>query len=407
MTLDELVGKPCGERIKFFRERAGMSRPVLGGLVGRSAEWVKAVETGRLQTPRLPMLIRIAQVLGINDLADLTGEQRMLLSYTKSAHEALPKITEALTSYPIDLRDTEPVPAADLAARVRQAWDLWHGARNQRTAIAVVLPGLLHDARISARLLDGNDRRRALRALAETYHLAQLFLSFQPVPELIHLTGDRAMQAAQDADDPHAIAAAAWYLNHVFRDAGERHEARVELAAQAARLLRPEQGGEDLARWGLLHLAIALSYAKTGREGEAWHYWDRAAEAARALGGDYTHPYLIFGTGMVEAYAVTMHADLVQGKKAVQQADRLRLASMPSATRRSFHLIETARAYSLRNEHVATVHLLKKAYEESPDTIRFNLFARSIVLELSEAGGATIRDDVLDLKEKLGLSVAA
>ncbi|KWX04940.1 hypothetical protein TH66_03860 [Carbonactinospora thermoautotrophica] len=278
---DELAGKPCGERIKFFRERAGMSRPVLGGLVGRSAEWVKAVETSRLQTPRLPMLIRIAQVLGVNDLADLTGEQRMLLSYTKSAHEALPKISEALTSYPIDLRDTEPVPAADLAARVRQAWDLWHGVRNQRTAIAVVLPGLLHDARVSARLLDGVERRRALRALAEIYHLAQLFLSFQPVPELIHLTGDRAMQA-----------------------------------------------------------------------------------------------------------------------------DRLRLASMPSATRRSFHLIETARAYSLRNEHVATVHLLKNAYDESPDTIRFNLFARSIVLELSEAGGATIRDDVLDLKEKLGLSAA-
>ncbi|MGH3794694.1 MAG: hypothetical protein ACRDSP_07365 [Pseudonocardiaceae bacterium] len=33
-----------------------MSRPVLGGLVGRSVERVKAVETGRLQAPRLPML---------------------------------------------------------------------------------------------------------------------------------------------------------------------------------------------------------------------------------------------------------------------------------------------------------------------------------------------------------------
>ena len=30
-----------GERIRRFRTRAGMSRAVLGGLVGRSAEWVK------------------------------------------------------------------------------------------------------------------------------------------------------------------------------------------------------------------------------------------------------------------------------------------------------------------------------------------------------------------------------
>jgi DNA-binding transcriptional regulator YiaG len=42
--MSNLVGRTTGERIKHFRTRAGMSRPVLGGLVGRSAEWVKAVE---------------------------------------------------------------------------------------------------------------------------------------------------------------------------------------------------------------------------------------------------------------------------------------------------------------------------------------------------------------------------
>jgi hypothetical protein len=50
-----------------------MSRPVIGGLVGRSAEWVKAVETGRLQVPRLPMLLKIAQALDVRGLAELTG----------------------------------------------------------------------------------------------------------------------------------------------------------------------------------------------------------------------------------------------------------------------------------------------------------------------------------------------
>jgi transcriptional regulator with XRE-family HTH domain len=59
----------------MHRERAGKSRAVLGGLVGRSAEWVKALETGRLLTPRLPMLIRLAEVLGIDDLSALTGDQ--------------------------------------------------------------------------------------------------------------------------------------------------------------------------------------------------------------------------------------------------------------------------------------------------------------------------------------------
>lgn len=56
---------PFGDRLKRHRERLGMSRPVLGGLVGKSADWVKAVETGRLLTPRLPMLLRLAEVLQV------------------------------------------------------------------------------------------------------------------------------------------------------------------------------------------------------------------------------------------------------------------------------------------------------------------------------------------------------
>jgi hypothetical protein len=233
-------------------------------------------------------------------------------------------------------------------------------------------------------------------SLAETYHLAQLFLSFQPCPDLIMLCGDRAMTAAQDADDPRAIAVAAWYLNHVFRDSGELPAARIEIALSAARLLRPEESAEDLVRWGLLHLACALSYAKTGQTGNGWRHWDEASRAARALGRDYSHPYLIFGPGMVDAYAVTMNADLIQPGHAIQQASRLDLAAMPSATRRSFHLIESARARSLRTrsnrpDPVAIMTLLQRACDESPDTARYNFFTRSYVSEAAESDDRMIR----------------
>ncbi|WP_182705561.1 helix-turn-helix domain-containing protein [Thermomonospora cellulosilytica] len=397
---------PFNARLRYHRERTGMSRAVLGGLVGRSAGWVKGLESGRLLQPRLPMLARLANVLGV-DLEDLTGEQGLpVTTYTKAAHEHLPAVTAALTDYPIDTTGVEPLQPAELAAKVAQAWQLWHGAARQRTAVAVVLPDLIRQARLSARLLDGPDRRAAHRHLAQVYHLAQLFLSYQPVPEMLMLSGDRAMGAAQDADDPHAIAAAAWYMNHAFRSAGERDEARIDLATRAARLLRPDRGGEDLARWGLLQLAIALSHAKSGREGHALGAWDEAHRAARALGDGYSHPWLIFGPGMVDAYAVTIQADLMHAGTATRLADRLELDGMPSATRRSFHLAEAARAYFLRREHLGTVHLLRKAYQVSPDTTRFSLFARSAVLELSETGGPAIRDDVAELSRDLGLTAA-
>lgn len=390
---DSAGGRTFGERLRHYREQAGMSRPVFAGLVGKSPQWVKAVETGRLQQPRLPMLIRMAEVLEVAGLAELTGEQRLArASYTKNQHESLDAVTSALADYSLGV---EPVPVGELAARVRQAWELWHGARRHRTAVSVVLPSLLADARTAARLHEGTDRRKASALLGQVYHLTQLFLSFQPVPELVMLAGDRAMNAAMDADDPHALAAGAWYLNHVFRDAGQQHDARVSLASRAATLLRPEDSTEDLARWGLLRLAVALSYAKVGKDGDAWRYWDEADRAVNALGADYTHPWLIFGRGMVDAYSVTMHADPVAA------ADRLNLAAMPSATRRSFHLAETARAYSLRREPLATVTLLGKAFDESPDTTRFSLFARSTVTELAETGGATVRADAAELAAKL------
>src|ERR1700680_4948612 len=62
---DELAGKTIGERIQIIRERTGKSRPVVAGLVGRSPEWLKAIEKNRRQPPRLDMLMQLGEVLGV------------------------------------------------------------------------------------------------------------------------------------------------------------------------------------------------------------------------------------------------------------------------------------------------------------------------------------------------------
>ncbi|WP_433681939.1 helix-turn-helix domain-containing protein [Nocardia sp. CA-119907] len=394
-----------GQRLQRLRQQAGMTRPILGELAGRSASWVKALEIGRLQQPRLPMLIRLAEILDIRDLTQLTGEQPLVRSiYGKKAHQALPKITEALASFPTTAStdDTE-LTAGAIEARTRQAWVLWHGAAFQRSAIATILPDLLRDTRVAVRQLDGNDRRKAQATLAQVYHLAQLYLSFQPPASLVLLSGDRAMTAAQDADNPHAMAAAAWYVNHVYRDAGEEAEARVELARQMCDMVQPDKEGDDLALWGLLRLAMALSYAKVGREGDALRHWDEADRAAKALGDNYIHPWLMFGRVMVDAYMITIQADLMHAGFAIRHAAKVDLAKMPSATRRSFHAAETARAHHMRDEPLAAVTLLSKAEKESPDTFGFSLFARSAVPDLVEHGGQTVRSDAERLASVLGL----
>ncbi|MFI5986717.1 helix-turn-helix domain-containing protein [Streptomyces sp. NPDC051555] len=392
------------QRARTARDRAGLTRPVAGGLVGRSPEWIKGIESGAIGMPRLPMLIRLAALYEC-DVADLTGDDRIAAAtYTKSAHSGLPAVKRALTTYRLTPADVEPQSAEVLHARVRQAWRLWHGDGDHRSRVARLLPDLLADTQHASRALEGVDRRSALVAQAQTYHLAQLFLAFQPAPELVMMTGDRSMTAAQDADSPRAIAGAAWYMNHFYRDANEAADARVELAEQAASLLRQDDEGE-LARWGLLQLAVALSFAKVGRAGLAWRYWDRANDAAGRLGEDYAHPWLIFGRGVVNAYALTMHNDLVQPGKALEVAAALDLDTVPSQTRRSYHLIEMARAHGLRGEGVATVALLQKARATSPETVRFNMHTRMVLPELARTGPRTVRADARSLALELGIAV--
>jgi transcriptional regulator with XRE-family HTH domain len=395
-----------GERVERARIRSGKTRAYVADVMGHSVEWVKAIEKGRVGMPRLPKLLRLAQVLGVEDITELTGDDRITAAtYTKAEHQQLPLMKQALTRYQLTPADAEPESAEVLAARLRQAWKLWHAQGDHRTGIIALLPALLTDTQHAARLLEGAERRRALVALAETYHLAQLFLSFQPAPDLVVLTGDRAMAAAQDADSPRAIAAAAWYMNHVHRDAGESAEARVDLAEQAVALIPRSDDPEHIARRGLLYLAVALSYAKTGQQGDAWRYWDKADDAARQLGDDFAHPWLIFGRGIVDGYAITMHNDLVQPAKALEVADALNLRSIPSATRRSYHLIETARAHSLLDEGAAAVSYLQRAFRESPETIQYNLHTRGVLPGLVKAGPRMVREDAAELARELGVPV--
>ncbi|WP_328338745.1 helix-turn-helix transcriptional regulator [Micromonospora sp. NBC_00421] len=389
-----------GTRLRAHRERAGKTRVVLGGLVGRSAEWVKALETGRLLTPRLPMLLRLAEVLDISDLADLTGDQSLpVASVTRAGHPDVDQVAAAMKRTLLPAGD--PAPASVLRSLVDQAWRLWHQSTAERTAVAAILPGLLDDSRRSARHLDGADRRAALADLARTYHLAQLYCAHQPYPELVWLAADRAMGAAQDADNPEAVAVAAWYYAHVYRSANQI-DAAEQVLTDAAALVDGHSSPERTVRWGQLQLGVALGHAKAGRAGRAWRAWDAAEAAARRLGDSYTHPWLIFGPTVMEAYAVTVEADLCRHGEAVRRADSVNYSGLPSRTRRAGHLIDAARAHMLAREEVAGVHLLGRALRESVDTVRHNPYARSAVMELSTRRG-TIGEDARELALSMGM----
>jgi transcriptional regulator with XRE-family HTH domain len=408
-TVDEDTGTTAqpepsfGARLRHLRERhRPMSRAVFGGLVGRSEEWVKAVERGRLAMPRLPMLLRMAEVLGLDDLAELTGDQSIpVASIAKASHDATPLVADAMLAGPPAVAGEPDLPV--LSRRIDQTYWLWHSSPQEKSAVSGILPRLFADARATARVLDGNERRRALAELARVYHLLQLFFAWQPRGELVWLAADRAMAAAQDADDPLAIAAAARYYAEVYRANGQTDQARA-VALDAAALLHPEVDAEQRARWGQLQLSAAVSDSQVGRAGDAWRRWDLADAAATALGDGYAHPWLVFGRADVDSFAVRIDVNLFRTGEALRRADALDLAALPSRTRRAVRLLDIAQAHSLRNQHAAAVHMISRAHRESAESVKFSLPARAMLVDLSQRR-SSVRQDARELAMTLGIPI--
>jgi hypothetical protein len=382
-----------------------MSRPILGGLVGRSADWVKAVETSRLLPPRLPMLIRLAEVLRV-DLAELTGEQSVpIAGFARGWHPAVPSIRDAVQRYTVIRPDRAPYPVGLLRDRVIRAWQTWHSSPTRRTDVGQLLPTLLVDCQDAASALDGQDRRLAHAVLADAYHLAQHVVVNAAEPELMWLVVERGMNAARIADQPLALANAAWTVGMVLRGAGRMEEAEtlVDEAAATLEPSLPDAPVEWRAMWGALQLHAAVTLARAGRKGDAWRRWDRAAEMARRLPDGYAHHWTMFSAANVDLHGVSLTIDLWKSREALRRAESIEPNTIPSRERRGRLFVEMARGYHAVGERIAATRLLLRACDEGVDAVKWSPAAQVIVEDLKAKSPAILREDVQLLTTKLGV----
>ncbi|MEU6371242.1 helix-turn-helix transcriptional regulator [Streptomyces sp. NPDC046931] len=400
-----------GQRLQILRTRRGITREQLGGLVGKSGSWVKGVETGRLGTPKLDMILRIAEVLRVRDLADLTGSQSMHTHlFTGPGHPRLPAVKAAVDAFPVTTQRAAP-PAAHLRARLARAWSARHSASNHREVIGALLPGLIGDAQLAVRQAEtGADRRAAQAVLAEVYSLTQFFVAYQPDAALLWRVAERGLVAAQESEDAHAIGVAAWLAGQAHRDAGPGHfeaadAVNLETLAYLEPLL-PDASHEVLAITGALTFEAGYTAARRGETGTAWRYWDQAREMAARLPEGYYHPVTSFSRAIMGAHAVTVAVELHQGGESVRQAAAADAATIPSRPRRARHRIEEARGYHLDGQPDAALATLNQAHEAAPETIKYNGYAKRIVLEEAESKNPARRRRASELAVRLGLLAA-
>ncbi|MEE4546422.1 helix-turn-helix transcriptional regulator [Streptomyces sp. V4-01] len=400
-----------GQRLQILRERRGMTRDVLAGLVGKSTETIRAIEKGRLKAPGLEVVLALAEALRISDLADLIGHQTgrsQIDLFAGPGHMRLPAVRDAINSLPLTTGGQAP-PPAHLQARLARAWAARHSAPNHREVVGQLLPDLIRDAQLAVRQADTAAERRAAQAvLSEVYSLAQFFVAYQAdSAALLWRVAERGMIAAQESEDPHAIGVAAWLQAQAHRDSGPGHydaadAVTLEVLAYLDPLL-PDATPPVLAIAGALRFEAGYTAARRGDTGAAWGYWDRASAVAERLPADYYHPVTSFSRAIMGAHATTVAVELHAGGESVRQATRAEATVIPSRPRRARHRIEQARAYQLDGQPDVALATLGQAHEAAPETIRYNGYAKRIILEEVESTVAARRERASSLAVKVGL----
>ncbi|GGY07536.1 helix-turn-helix domain-containing protein [Streptomyces minutiscleroticus] len=400
-----------GERIRLLRESRGMTRAVLAQLCGRGHDWLKRIEYGDRELTSHTLIMRLAAALQVSDISVITGEGTNAPQATaptgRLPHPGMPAIWEAIMQRPFLASSTEAPPdPAILQGRVDQSWRLWHTSERNRTEVGALLPNLIKDGETAVRALDGAERRTALVALSDTYRLTGQATAYIAPAELAWVVADRALTTAQEADDPGAIAAAAWNMGNILRETAYPEEA-LRVVTEASALIRPhlDDGPDDWRGiYGALQLHAAVTHAREGAEGAAWLAWQKGNEVAKSLPASYVHPSTVFGRANVDFHEVSVATDLRASSKAIDLASDIDPLTMPSRERQARLWVEVARGHLQRGEHTAALHVMKLAYDIGAETVRYTPSARTAAADLWRNAPRAMRSEAGGLAEKVGVT---
>ncbi|KMS74188.1 transcriptional regulator [Streptomyces viridochromogenes] len=397
---------PIGRRIKHYRRQNGnRSVAVIAGLCGITERYLHLIEAGQ-KIPSTEVLTRIANELGVPAAALLAEDPPGESAPTQSV---APAVARALMGH-APARAGDPASPAQLRERVEQTWHVWQDCKERFTEVARVLPSLIVDVERAVRAhRHANDpaaRRDVLRVAADLYGLLRSYCRRTGRLDLALMVADRAMRAAEDADDPVRIAAAAWNLGHVLLSHNEPsavEEAKDIALVAVEQLRRTPETQESCAVQGALELVAVVSDARRRNWWEARQRLEqRAAPLARRAGEGNVH-WTVFGPTNVRLHAMSIEMLAGEASEGLRVADQVDITGLPSRERQFTFGLEVARCHDLRREDAAVLVHLLGLEDLAPEDLARSPLARDIVLSLHERVRPTFRPHVTALAERLQL----
>lgn len=362
-----------GKRIELARRRRGLSRELLGDLIGRSSEWIRQVERDERPVDRLSVLLLLARTLKIANIGAFLG------SACPPQVSPLGGDSWAPTASLRDVLYGQRFPAPDgdrLGPELEALWTAWESSPKPYSRVLQGLPGLI-----------GALGKGAEEISARAHRLASIVLRrLGDLPPAL-LAAERAVTAAHESGDLAAQALCAGTFAEALVALGSPARARRLCSTALAGLSdRPEANTQ-------LHLIAAAAAVADDDPVAAEHHLDAARSLAQ-------------GHGRIEVEAETARIALAQGRhrQALSLAQTVDAQHLRARERRARHYLTVAAAHARDKDCPATVVSLLKAEDACPEETRFNPEARHLVQDLMRRDNALVRHDVWALAERTGLA---
>lgn len=365
----------------------------MAGLVGRSEEWLRQVETGARRLDSVKVAINLSRVLHIEDMAALLGfNHRPPVTTPTYGYDTLAdRLRTAIVDQPALSGPASRPPAPVARETLTALWRDWQFGTDRFTSIAAGLPQLV----VSLRNGGAFGSAETAQLLVGAYHLSRSFLTKLGELRLAAVAADRGMLLAEWTGERLSLLVAARNLAMFHLQAGEDREA-IAAAAGAAQQLgatAPEEL-DHAVLWGSLRTIVAKAAARQQEKPLVDECLDQIRQAADRLGADRECRHVWFGpsdVAITEAHLALVLGDVDQ---ALRLASRITIADGFPASQRTAFYATLAEGHVRRREDAAAVFALLQVEDACAEEIRHNRSVARTLAALLERGNATTRAQV-------------
>lgn len=396
-----------GRRVNQWRVRRGLTRAQFADRCGRSVSWVDKIEAGERNLVRLPMLERVAAVLGI-EVAALVDDEIAERSARCIDAVEVQAIRSALSSYGAVLggpgRPGREPDLSRLRRQVDHACAAWLSSHFR--VMGRVLPGLIGEAHDAVRAFEGDARLEATRHLVMIYRLVTSTLLKFESTDVAWLAADRAINLASHSGDTICLARATRSVARATTQAGQRREAVEVLISMAARM-EGELGADPelMSLYGMLLLPAEIAAASDGDAETALALHEQADAVARRMGPAFCHSVTAFGVTNVAVHRLSALVRLHESAAALafaQTIDPDGLARLPRE-RKASYLFDLAEAHRQVGHAQEATRALSYADRIAPEEVRCRPVARQLVAQLLNQPGGPVLPELRQLAHSIGL----